>query len=80
MLNQAPLGDVANRFTIGARMLATSRTRAYYRLSAMYFGVPCKLGATGLERIIEVELSDDEQAALRQSADAVKQAMEAVRL
>ncbi len=51
-----------------------------YGMDGMYLGVPCKLGATGLERIIEVELSDDEQAALRQSADAVKQAMEAVRL
>ena len=51
-----------------------------YGMEGMYLGVPCKLGATGLERIIEVELSDDEQAALRQSADAVKQAMEAVRL
>lgn len=51
-----------------------------YGMEGMYLGVPCKLGATGLEGIIEVELSDDEQAALRQSADAVKQAMEAVRL
>lgn len=51
-----------------------------YGMEGMYLGVPCKLGATGLERIIEVELSNDEQAALRQSADAVKQAMEAVRL
>ena len=51
-----------------------------YGMEGMYLGVPCKLGAAGLERIIEVELSDDEQAALRQSADAVKQAMEAVRL
>ena len=51
-----------------------------YGMEGMYLGVPCKLGAAGLERIIEVELSNDEQAALRQSADAVKQAMEAVRL
>ena len=51
-----------------------------YRMEGIYLGVPCKLGATGLERIIEVELSNEEQAALRQSADAVKQAMEAVRL
>lgn len=51
-----------------------------YGMEGMYLGVPCKLGATGLERIIEVELSNEEQAALRQSADAVKQAMEAVRL
>ncbi len=51
-----------------------------YGMEGMYLGVPCKLGATGLERIIEVELSDDERVALRRSADAVKQAMEAVSL
>ena len=51
-----------------------------YGMEGMYLGVPCKLAAAGLERIIEVELSNEEQAALRQSADAVKQAMEAVRL
>ncbi len=51
-----------------------------YGMEGMYLGVPCKLGATGLESIIEVELSDDERVALRRSADAVKQAMEAVSL
>lgn len=35
-------------------------------------GVPCKLGAGGLEKIVEIELTADEQAALEKSAEAVK--------
>jgi len=35
--------------------------------------VPCKLGAKGLEQIIEIKLKADEQAALNKSADAVKE-------
>jgi len=51
-----------------------------YGLSGMYCGVPCKLGRTGLEKILEVELSPDEQAALKKSAEAVKETMAAVKL
>src|SRR6266536_4096836 len=51
-----------------------------YGLSGMYFGVPCKLGSKGLEKIIEVELTADEKAALKKSADAVKETMAAVKL
>ena len=51
-----------------------------YGVEGLYLGVPCKLGAGGLEQIIEVELSKDERAALQKSADAVKQTMEAVTL
>ena len=36
-------------------------------------GVPCKLGERGLEKIIEIKLTSDEQAALKKSADAVKE-------
>src|SRR6266705_1830519 len=49
-----------------------------YGLSGMYCGVPCKLGSKGLEQIIEVELTADEKAALKKSADGVKQTMAAV--
>src|SRR5213083_80986 len=51
-----------------------------YGLSGMYCGVPCKLGRRGVEQVIEVTLSADEQAALTKSAEAVKETMAAVRL
>src|SRR3989441_9995482 len=51
-----------------------------YGLSGMYCGVPCKLGRRGLEQIIEVKLSPEERAALKQSAEAVKETMGAVSL
>jgi malate dehydrogenase len=42
-----------------------------YGIKGLFVGVPCKLGANGLEKIIEIKLRDEEQAALRKSADAV---------
>jgi malate dehydrogenase len=51
-----------------------------YGLSGMYCGVPCKLGRRGLEQIVTVELSAEEHAALKKSAEAVKQTMAAVKL
>jgi malate dehydrogenase len=50
-----------------------------YGLSGVYCGVPCKLGRTGLEKILEVKLSPEEQTALKKSADAVKETMTAVK-
>ena len=46
----------------------------------LYLGVPCKLGASGLNQIIEVELSKAERAALEKSAEHVRQTMSAVSL
>ncbi len=51
-----------------------------YGMRGIYLGVPCKLGANGIEAIIEVELSSKEQVALRKSAEAVRQTMGAVTL
>jgi malate dehydrogenase len=42
--------------------------------------VPCKLGRKGLEKIIEVELTADEKAALKKSADAVLEPMKEVKI
>jgi len=47
-----------------------------FGLKGMFLGVPCKLGRTGLEAIIEVELSDSERDGLEASADAVLETME----
>lgn len=48
-----------------------------YGLREVYCGVPGKLGAGGLEQIIEVELSDPERQALQQSAAAVRETVKA---
>jgi len=46
-----------------------------YGLEGLFLGVPCKLGRGGLEQVIEVTLTEAEQAALRKSADAVRETM-----
>jgi len=51
-----------------------------FGLRDLYLGVPCKLGASGLNQIIEVELSKAERAALEKSAEHVRQTMSAVSL
>ena len=44
-----------------------------YGIKGLFVGVPCKLGAKGLEKIIEIKLTPEETAGLRKSADAVKE-------
>ena len=47
-----------------------------YGLSDFYVGVPVVIGAGGVERIVEVQLSDAERAAFDKSCDAVKKLVE----
>ena len=42
-----------------------------YGIKGLYVGVPVKLGAKGIEQIIQIKLTSEEQAALNKSADAV---------
>jgi malate dehydrogenase len=44
-----------------------------YGLRDLFVGVPVKLGARGVEQIIEIKLTADEEAALKKSAGAVKE-------
>jgi len=44
-----------------------------YGIHDLFVGVPVKLGAKGLEQIIEIELDQNERALLQKSADAVKE-------
>jgi malate dehydrogenase len=44
-----------------------------YGISDLYMGVPVKLGAAGIEDIIELDLTDEEQRALEASAAAVRE-------
>ncbi len=44
-----------------------------YGVSDLFMGVPAKLGLRGMEGIFEVPLNDEERAALRRSAEAVRE-------
>jgi len=46
-----------------------------YGIDGYYLGVPCVIGAGGLERILEIELTAEENAALQKTADAVVQSV-----
>ena len=50
-----------------------------YGFNDLYLGVPCMLGANGLERIIEVELEESERSALETSAEHVKSTVESLK-
>jgi len=49
-----------------------------YGVGGYYVGVPVILGARGVERIIELQLTDGERAALQKSIDAVKNVVAAM--
>jgi malate dehydrogenase len=51
----------------------TALLEGEYGIDGLYMGVPVKLGAGGVEEIVELELTDDEQSALAESADAVRE-------
>jgi malate dehydrogenase len=51
----------------------TAYLEGEYGIDGLYMGVPVKLGAGGIEEIVELELSEDEQTLLDESADAVRE-------
>jgi len=44
-----------------------------YGMQNVYLGVPVKLGAAGVEQIVEIALTAEESAALTKSAEAVRE-------
>jgi malate dehydrogenase len=50
-----------------------------YGIENLFIGVPVKLGSAGVEEIIKIDLTRDEQAALKRSADAVGELVEAMK-
>ena len=50
-----------------------------YGLDGLYVGVPCILGAGGVEQIVEIALDDEAKANLKVSVDAVKELLVACR-
>jgi malate dehydrogenase len=51
----------------------TALLQGEYGIDDLYMGVPLKLGAGGIEEIFELDLTDDERAALVESAAAVRE-------
>jgi malate dehydrogenase len=51
-----------------------------YGISGVVVGVPVKLGKNGIERIIELELTPEEDAALKKSANAVRELVKVMNL
>ncbi len=49
-----------------------------YGIHDLFVGVPCRLGSGGLEKILEVRLTQQEQAALQRSAEAVQALVKAL--
>ena len=50
----------------------TAYLEGEYGIEGLYMGVPVKLGASGIEQVVELDLSADETDALKKSADAVR--------
>jgi malate dehydrogenase len=44
-----------------------------YNVNGVFFGVPVKLGSSGIEKIYEVQLTDDEKVQIQKSAAAVQE-------
>ena len=51
----------------------TAHLEGEYGVDGLYLGVPVKLGAGGIEQIVELDLDDSERAALERSAGAVRE-------
>ena len=51
-----------------------------YGMKDVFLGVPCKIGAKGIERIFEIHMNPAERAALGKSADAVRETIAQVKL
>ncbi len=51
-----------------------------YGTRDLFVGVPCKLGARGLEQIVEIKLTPEEDAAFKKSAAAVKELVDIIKV
>jgi malate dehydrogenase len=50
-----------------------------YGINGLYVGVPCKIGAGGIEKIYEIKLTDEETALLHKSSGAVKELVDVIK-
>jgi malate dehydrogenase len=71
---EAILGDKKRILPVAAYLEGEYGVRGYY------MGVPAVLGAGGVEKVVEVELNDDEKAALGKSLEHVKGLVDGIKL
>ena len=59
------------------------RARSYldgeFGIKGLFVGVPVKLGSKGIEEIVQLQLTEEEQAGLNGSAEAVQQLVDTMR-
>jgi malate dehydrogenase len=51
-----------------------------YGVSGLFIGVPCLIGAKGLEKIFEIRLTEDEKAMLQKTIASVRKTTEETNL
>jgi malate dehydrogenase len=54
----------------------TAYLEGEFGIDGLYMGVPVRLGAAGVEGIVELQLTDAEKAELKKSADAVREVVQ----
>lgn len=53
-------------------LAASAYLEGEYGLKGLYIGVPCKIGKSGIEKIVELDLSKEEKASFLRSAEAIR--------
>jgi malate dehydrogenase len=71
----AAVAEMVHAVALGRNRVlpCTAYLEGEYGIDGLYMGVPVKLGAGGIEEIVELELSEDERAELGRSAEAVRE-------
>jgi malate dehydrogenase len=71
----AAVAEMVNAVALDEKRVlpCTAHLEGEYGIDGLYMGVPVKLGAGGIEEIVELDLSDEEKAELGRSADAVRE-------
>ncbi len=78
----AALAKIAEAILLDSKLIASCSAllTGEYGLNDICFGVPVKLGANGIEEIIEYKLTDDEKAMADKSAKIIRETMGALKL
>src|SRR5437016_9214316 len=78
----ASVVDLVEAMRLGQKQIVPFRVflQGEYGVNDLFVGVPCKLGARGLEKIIEITLTPDEVAEFKKSAGAVKELVDVIKV